>query len=676
MRKCTRPLPSRSSGTTPRKLYSSRRSALKRLLRRCCVEQLEARQLLTATTSNSTAELAEDDEAGNGPLESVWVASVSDTTEGLSPGAFVFERSNSNHSLQVHYEVLVDSTATADEDYHGLPGSIDFAVGQQYLIVQVQGIVDTATEPPESVQLRILSTSRPQEVVPSAEVSTLWIHDSQQAVDANSVASTYGSSFTVHSLSHRIARGIDEPRYGLMLQGSVSATGGYEDYDSGSWDDANSEEFDEFDYSPGSEELASAFDADAFGIDEEEIFGIDQSSSILVQIDTDGDGEVDLETLSDAEWNFQTVVAGTAPGVHTFFVRALEWHETEGRYYHGDWASYTLTYAAAPAPAPANLRLRSDTGDSATDRITADPVILGELPLEGVPAGQLQVEVDRDGDSLVDARIDIDEAGQFLYLGEGYIHGSQTLRFRSAFFDPVVGDTSFSPWQSFTFDYQPLSLPELHIELLIDDGESATDRITTVDTLSGTLLPFNSSVTRIEFDIDGDGELDGVADIDSSGHFLFRPGLLDYGPVEVRARAVGNNPYTAQEELGAWSSFAFTLAEPSEEALSIRDLRLLIDTGWDTEDRITTIAAVGGAVGGSHRAAVSHVEIDWDGDGISDAIAPPTAEGNFRYVPAKMEAGVHVLAARAVGYDYATQSLSRIVNRASPVTGSRRFRKP
>ncbi|MGN6544357.1 MAG: hypothetical protein ACTHK7_04865, partial [Aureliella sp.] len=262
------------------------------------------------------------------------------------------------------------------------------------------------------------------------------------------------------------------------------------------------------------------------------------------------------------------------------------------------------------------------------------------------------VEIDWNNDSQADATVPIADDGTFQYTATALAAGAQTVQVRSKAYDGVVKADAYGPWASLSFTYEPLATPQATLHLLVDDGESSTDNVSSISTLTGVVSPLDGQDILVEFDTNGDGTADGSAIPQSDGQFIYRPVSLAVGSVTAAARVQRFNPYLETTEIGPWTTVTFTLAPPNTTPLSLSNLRLAVDTGINTSDRVTTNPTLTASILGG--AIADKVEIDLDGNGTADTTSAVRSDGTFRFTPIGMSLGTHVIGARAVGYDYSS----------------------
>src|SRR5262249_39756931 len=98
------------------------------------------------------------------------------------------------------------------------------------------------------------------------------------------------------------------------------------------------------------------------------------------------------------------------------------------------------------------------------------------------------VEIDRDGDGVVDATVQTDGDGVFVYRADGLEYGSVTLNFRGRSWDNATASYQPGEWATFTFTYTaPVVTGPAITELALasDSGPSAYDNATANPSLAG-----------------------------------------------------------------------------------------------------------------------------------------------------------------------------------------------
>ncbi len=487
------------------------------------------------------------------------------------------------------------------------------------------------------------------------------------------------STYTVVDVSHDVGRGSDDEydygTYGLIFSGRVNSGGeagpqfgdkppgdtpsvygggtsdGGSPFDPG-YGSGTTEPGGSGGLEPGNDSGGGNGGNDDDDDDDDDDFSPPLPQAVRIQVDHDEDGVVDGETTTDSNLAFDYFPTNVSVGTHTFRFRAIQWSVDYGMYLFGPWTAYTFTYLPNPAPAIASLALRNDTGEFNSDKITADPTFIGRLVVPIFNPASTRVEFDLNSDSQPDAEVFVSDEGFFQYTAASLSAGAHTIHVRSTAYDIVVGAEALGDWVSFQLVYEPIAAATTTLELLVDNGESDSDAITSIGTLTGIVSPPEGHSIRVAIDTNDDRVIDGYAIPQSDGQFVYRPTGLALGVTVMAAQVYRFNPYLDIEEAGPWTELSFTLVPPSSLPLSLDNLRLVFDTGTNSSDRITTSPTLAAEVLGA--AIADNVEIDLDGNGTVDATSPIRTDGSFRFTPIGLSLGIHVISARAVGYDYTT----------------------
>ena len=374
--------------------------------------------------------------------------------------------------------------------------------------------------------------------------------------------------------------------------------------------------------------------------------------SVQFDHDGDGDGGVDGQTTSLPDDTFSYGPTGLLPGPHTVSARAGTWDADADQYDYGAWSSFSFTLVSNTPAQLADLALLRDTGVSATDGVTRDATLTGRLTDSDGQGGLYTVEIDFDGDDLVDQTLDVAADEPFVLEPEGLAEGVYTLRLRGSEYDSYQGGRVAGPWSEIAFT---LEIPRPQFDSLgldRDTGTDDADRVTYDPTIAGA-LSFDGLAARgaaVEFDFDHDGAADRAVAVGWDGVFQYTPPDLLVGQHSVAVRGVLTDPETGRLASSDWQTVSFTLvADPGPQ---VTDLALLFD---DDSDGTTEIAAVTGLVtDGGQAAAFAQVEFDHDGDGIADGATTADASGRFTYTARSLEHGSHTFTARGVKLDERT----------------------
>ncbi len=380
----------------------------------------------------------------------------------------------------------------------------------------------------------------------------------------------------------------------------------------------------------------------------EENLGESVASNVVVEVDTDGDLQSDDSVaVIDLADGFAYTPASANFASHTISFRIVHddsFYQTQRA---GSWNS--LVFDPAETPSIASVALREDTGFSSTDGVTADPTIVGTLSGTLHDATGIVVEMDIDGDDIVDLTTTVDSAGAFGFAPYPFAAGTVDVKVRAA------EGVEVGEWVDFSFDYQPHDVPSLSsIGLLIDDGELDDDNVTTVATLTGTFATRFGDPQRVEFDTDGDGSADVTVDA-VDGLFTFDVPNPVEGTNTVDYRATRDNPYLAAVEYGSWETFTFEYELREAELATFGSVGLavvLIEGGTGTETSDPTI------VGDVEADGPVTVLVDLDGDGVTDDSFVTEPSGAFSYTPTGLSLGQKTITLRTWSYDYLNQTMA------------------
>ncbi|MCA9178641.1 MAG: hypothetical protein KDB14_29470 [Planctomycetales bacterium] len=282
---------------------------------------------------------------------------------------------------------------------------------------------------------------------------------------------------------------------------------------------------------------------------------------------------------------------------------------------------------------------------NATDEtFTSDPSVSGRVSNES-SVDDLVVELDYDGDGVVDEVTRTDVYGQFRITPVGLPFGTTTIAARAS---EITDDGQLlqSGWSSITFEYDspaPTAATIDTLGLANDTGVDDTDGVTWDAQLAGQvntvgLLPG----ATIEFDVDGDDILDGAIPLESDGSFQWSPRNLDEGAVTVRARTRQSTD-EGLPLVGAWTSLTFTFEAQPDDSPRVEQLQLTVDSGVSATDKASSDPTFAGMVVNGTGAVV---QIDSDGDWVVDATLTPDGAGNFSYTPEDLLEGLTTVRAR------------------------------
>lgn len=366
---------------------------------------------------------------------------------------------------------------------------------------------------------------------------------------------------------------------------------------------------------------------------------------LSVEVDTDGD--LITDDTATVDWmtgDFSYTPDNLSPGTYTISVRGSD----DMMMVTGGWSSITFTLEEdmpGMMPEISSLQLSNDT-DTPGDLYTTDPSINGQVSYMG-DIMAVMVEVDWNGDQIMDDYASYDPMmGTFSYTPSALSPGYHTISVRAV--DDMMMVTGEWSSISFTLEEEMTGMiPEISSLQLTNDTDTPGDLITTDPTINGQVSYMGDLMyVSVEVDVDGDQISDGSATYQEwDGTFSYSPSGLSTGTHTISFRAVDSMSMIE----GAWSSITFTLEEEmSGVEPEISTLQLTNDT--DTpEDNITSDPAINGQVSYMGDLMYVAVEVDLDGDFISDAPASfNEMDGTFSYTPGSLSPGYHTLSVRAV----------------------------
>ena len=270
------------------------------------------------------------------------------------------------------------------------------------------------------------------------------------------------------------------------------------------------------------------------------------------------DGTTQLGTAAvaaDGTWSFTT--GALADGTHNLAAVATD---AAGNVSTPSQALPLRIDTTVPAVTAALLH---DTGASATDGITSDDTVTGS----GDPGGTVSVS---EGTTTLGTAT-ADSAGHWTFAPTGLADGAHTL---VASETDAAGNTGMAQ-VSLTLE---TAAPVVTAALLDDTGASATDGITSDDTVTGTAEAGGMVM------VSEGGTALGTATADSAGHWTFAPiGLAD-----------GAHALVASETDAAGNAASAQVSLTLETAVPVVTAALLDDTGASATDGITSDPALTG----------------------------------------------------------------------------------
>jgi hypothetical protein len=387
---------------------------------------------------------------------------------------------------------------------------------------------------------------------------------------------------------------------------------------------------------------------------------------LTVELDFDGDGQLDDTTTSDAEGHFQFWPIVYEPGEVTVRARTRQWDASrqEGRL--GPWSSLTFTLLPLQSAPPRvdRLELASDSGDSQHDNVTANGLLRGSVA--DAPQGtRVVVQFDHDSDQVVDGQVLVGHDGSFYYEPPSLDAGPQTIQARAVGWDPFQQTDIAGPWNelSFVIESQP-SVPAIIDQLRVVSGDEAYSTAartgvsksgfgdSTTSVIQGQIINENSLAdVVVELDVDNDGVPDQFAVTDALGRFQIQPLGLEAGIRQLRMRTREISGDRGQWTYGGWVSLSYENASSERTAVEVAWLGLARDTGAVDDDGWTWDSSIRGRleqVDGldADRNGTLTVQLDVDADGVVDATVTPDSQGWFTYEPSAWQPGPKTIQAR------------------------------
>ncbi len=315
------------------------------------------------------------------------------------------------------------------------------------------------------------------------------------------------------------------------------------------------------------------------------------------------DGTAIAQTATaDASGKWSFTPTGLSDGQHTIVAS-----ETNAA---GQTGSASLIFTLDTKAPTVTSRLVSDTGVSATDKITSNATLSGTADPNAV------IKFTIDGTAATQTAT-ADATGKWSLTPTGLADGAHTIVATETDVAGNIGSASLT----FTLDTKA---PAVTSRLVSDTGVSATDKITSNATLSGTADP--NAV--IKFTIDGTAATQ-TATADATGKWSLTPtGLADgaHTVVATETDVAGN--------IGS-ASVSFTLDTKAPAVTS----QLASDTGVSAIDKITSNASISGTADPS-----AVIKFTVDGTAVTQTVTAD-ATGKWSFTPTGLADGAHTVVA-------------------------------
>ncbi|WP_264595935.1 beta strand repeat-containing protein, partial [Rhodoblastus acidophilus] len=348
-------------------------------------------------------------------------------------------------------------------------------------------------------------------------------------------------------------------------------------------------------------------------------------ANAVVSFTVDGVAATTTATANaSGAWTFTP--SGLADGVHTIVASQTDIAGNVGK------ATLTVTRdITAPAVTAA---LTSDTGASATDKLTSNAAVSGS----GDPNAVVSFTIDGVAAS---ATATADATGAWSFAPTGLADGQHTIVASETDLAGNAGSASLT----FTLD---ATAPVVTEKLTSDTGVSSTDKITSNPALSGSGEA--NAVVSLQFD---GGAVSVTTTADAAGAWSYAPtGLAD-----------GAHTVIASETDAAGNAGSVSLAFTLDKTAPVVAAKLTSDTGASSTDKITSNPGVSGS--GDPNAVVSFVV-----DGVAvTTTATADATGAWSFAPTGLADGAHTIVASetdAAG-NKGSASLAFTLDKTAPV---------
>lgn len=331
----------------------------------------------------------------------------------------------------------------------------------------------------------------------------------------------------------------------------------------------------------------------------------------------------------------------------------------------GEWN--VLEIEMLPTPAAGNLRVRdfglvADTGSSTTDEITVDPRVFVVLSgdLEG---GSARVEFDHNGDGAPEGSlIATNNTSEFAYdprsTEPAYadVPGQRAISYRLTKRDAGGADVATGGWDTFRFQIEIVPASSWTVSgfgLVVDNGTSTTDGITSDPTLKGTATgegppPSNSlelPKAIVQFDLTGDEQPDAEVTTNQAGDFTYRPSFSSYGAKAVKARVKEWSAAYHQYLIGPWQTFSFEFV--ADQPTAVTNLhQVTASDNTAPVNSISSVVTIGGTSGPQLK-----IEFDTTGDETPEGSTFSDEFGNFQFEARGLASGEQTVRVRAARYD-------------------------
>ncbi len=266
------------------------------------------------------------------------------------------------------------------------------------------------------------------------------------------------------------------------------------------------------------------------------------SGPLYVQFQDASNGKVLGKVTTSRSGRFEHKLKKLPQGTLNIEAVVLDWNYQTSAVEPGPPTPLILDIQAVIPIAVASLELHSDTGESATDGITVNPTLIGQLHGTG-RLDRLKVALDHGNGQ--EAIVTSDSRGRFFYRPDDLKTGQKyTFRARVATWNVSEAGYTYSAAQQITLELETSKnirpqIGKVELADASDDNWNQTTGLVHDLTLQGrvnTAKRMDGIVVEVDFD--GDGKVDDLVRSDRRGEFVLRPGRLDAGQQSPRVRAV------------------------------------------------------------------------------------------------------------------------------------------
>jgi hypothetical protein len=329
-----------------------------------------------------------------------------------------------------------------------------------------------------------------------------------------------------------------------------------------------------------------------------------------------------------------SIAGGTlANGAHVLHLTATD--------QAGNVTSLAVSFTVATTAPSLTASLKNDTGASASDGITGDDTITGKATAVTDALATLSAGFDgASASSFVNLTSSLNPDGTFTLTpaqlasiaGGALAAGSHTLHLTAT--DQAGNATSFAV--TFTLD---TAAPVLTASLKNDTGVSASDGITSDDTITGKVTAITDALTTLSAGFDGaaPSSFTNITNqITAGGMFTLTPALL----ASIAGGTLANGAHvlhlTATDQAGNLTSFAvsFTVATAAPSLTAA----LKNDTGASASDGITSDDTITGKAT-AVTDALATLSAGFDGASASSFVNLTSSlnpDGTFTLTPAQL----------------------------------------